>query len=281
MSGASGHASTLAGGVDLAGEHPRDDAHGFAHGGPDADSPSRWDFSTNANAAGPCPPALQAVQAADATRYPDPGYHALRERLAAWHGVAAVRIVVAGSGSEFIQRITAVSQQLRPGPVAVPALAYGDYARAARALGRAVVAADDARATLRWCCDPGSPLGQDGPVPEDPAAAPTVLDAVYAPLRLHGQGAWTAAARDAVFVLHSPNKALGLPVVRTWQRSQQAALAQRGVALQASTTPFCCAQLGATPQALRRHGVQVRDAASFGLPALVAAIDAERGQGAS
>ena len=292
------------------------------HGGPDAAGPARWDFSTNANAAGPCPPALHAVQAADATRYPDPAYHALRERLAAWHGVAASRIVVAGSGSEFIQRITAVSQRLRPGPVGVPALAYGDYARAARAQGRAVVAADDAHATLRWCCDPGSPLGQDGPAPGDADAVPTVLDAVYAPLRLHGQGAWTAAARDAVFVLHSPNKALGLtglraayavapqgaqwqpwlhalaqaapswvvgahglalldawvtgpvqqwlaatlPVLRGWQRSQADLLAQRGLAVRASVASFGCAQLGVSPQALRRHGVQVRDTASFGLP---------------
>ena len=32
------------------------------HGGPDALGVPRWDFSTNANACGPCPPALQAVQ---------------------------------------------------------------------------------------------------------------------------------------------------------------------------------------------------------------------------
>ena len=42
------------------------------------------DFSTNANACGPCPQAWRAVQAADATRYPDAGYQALRERLARW-----------------------------------------------------------------------------------------------------------------------------------------------------------------------------------------------------
>ena len=325
----------------------------FTHGGPDAAGPARWDFSSNANSAGPCPAAWQAVQAADATRYPDPGYHALRERLAAFHGVAASRIVVAGSGSEFIQRITAVSQRLRPGPVALPPQAYGDYARAALAQGRALVAADDPQASLRWCCDPGSPLGQDGPVPADPGAIPTVLDAVYAPLRLHGPGAWTAAARDAVFVLHSPNKALGLTgvraayavapqgahwqpwldalalaapswaagahgvalleawarpavqdwltasldLLRTWQRSQLQLLRGLGVAVQPepSTAPFCCAQLGVPAAALRPHGVQVRDAASFGLPgwarlntlppaaqgalsrALAAALAAERG----
>ena len=319
----------------------------FTHGGPDAGTPARWDFSTNANAVGPCPAAMQAVQAAYPTRYPDPGYHALRERLAAWHGVSAARIVVAGSGSEFIQRITAVSQRLRPGPVAVPALAYGDYARAARAQGRPLVGAHERGATLRWCCDPGSPLGQDGAVPADPDAVPTGLDAVYAPLRLQGQGAWTDAARDAVFVLHSPNKALGLtgvraayavaprgaqwqpwlhalaqaapswavgahgvalldawgaapvqqwlagtlPVLRGWQRSQHDALARRGIALQATTASFGCAQLGVPAHALREQGVQVRDTASFGLPgwarlntlpppaqaALMAAIDAEHG----
>jgi histidinol-phosphate/aromatic aminotransferase/cobyric acid decarboxylase-like protein len=103
------------------------------HGGPGAQGPVRWDFSTNAHAAGPCPAALQSVQLADPCRYPDPGCDALRERLANWHGVAPQRIVLAASASEFIQRITAVSSRLWPGAVAVPALAYGDYAAAAHA----------------------------------------------------------------------------------------------------------------------------------------------------
>ena len=38
----------------------------------------------------------------------------------------------------------------------------------------------------------------------------TVLDAVYEPLRLQGETTWRAAERDAVYVLHGPNKALGL-----------------------------------------------------------------------
>jgi histidinol-phosphate aminotransferase len=174
----------------------------------------RWDFSTNVNAAGPCPQAAQALARCDATRYPDAGYHALRERLAAWHGVDAGRMLLAASASEFIQRITAVGQRLAPGPVAVPALAYGDYAVAARACGRAVVAAGDTTATLRWCADPGSPFGQDGVPPPDPAATPTVLDAAYAPLRLSGASGWTPGQRAAVFQLYSPNKALGLPGIR-------------------------------------------------------------------
>lgn len=193
------------------------DAAPRTHGGPDAHGRARWDFSTNGNAAGPCPTALAALRDADAVHYPDPGYRALRERLAEWHGVAPERIVVAASASEFIQRLTAVGVRLAPGPVAVPAHAYGDYATAARAWGRAVAGEADPAATLRWSCDPSSPLGQDAPPPAAPARAAAgvaVLDAVYAPLRLEGASAWDEAARGLVFELHSPNKALGLTGVR-------------------------------------------------------------------
>jgi histidinol-phosphate aminotransferase len=190
------------------------------HGGPDARGVARWDFSTNANSAGPCPTAEAAVREADATRYPDPSYQRLRERLAAWHGVAPARIVIAASASEFIQRVTAVSARLAPGAVSVPEHAYGDYAFAARANDRALCISGrdappcDQQPTLRWCCDPSSPLGQDAPPPSDLGSCGTVLDTAYAPLRLHGRGAWAGAARDAVFELISPNKALGLPGVR-------------------------------------------------------------------
>lgn len=183
------------------------------HGGADAQGARRWDFSTGVNAAGPCPQALAALRAADPTRYPDPGCTAVRQALARLHGVLPQRVLPAASASEFIQRITAVSGRLWPGPVALPRHAYGDYAAAAQAWGRAL-AGDDAPATLRWYADPSSPLGEDAPPPADPGRVPTVLDAAYAPLRLHGCPAWDAAARDAVFVLHSPGKSLGLAGVR-------------------------------------------------------------------
>jgi histidinol-phosphate aminotransferase len=67
---------------------------------------------------------------------------------------------------------------------------------------------------MRWCADPSSPLGQVALPPADPGAVPTVLDAAYEPLRLDGGAGWPQAARDAVFQLHTPNKALGLPGVR-------------------------------------------------------------------
>ena len=77
------------------------------HGGTDALGPVRLDFSSNANACGPCPMALQAVQGADAAHYPDPTYTRLRSALADLHGVASARVLLAASASECIQRLTA------------------------------------------------------------------------------------------------------------------------------------------------------------------------------
>jgi len=223
------------------------------HGGPDAQGVPRWDFSTNANAAGPCPFALDALLRADPSRYPDPGYQDLRERLGAWHGVAASRILVAASASEFIQRITAVGARLAPGPVQVPLHAYGDYAAAARAHGRVVVAEGQATGDvpgLRWCADPSSPLGQASPPPADPASCMTVLDAVYEPLRLEGTAAWTCAERDSVFQLVSPNKALGLPGVRAAYAIAPREDGARGVAA------WCAALAEAEPSwPVGAHGV--------------------------
>jgi histidinol-phosphate aminotransferase len=224
------------------------------HGGPGPAGAVRWDFSSNAHGAGPCPSALQAVQRADPCRYPDPAHHALRQRLADWHGVAPQRIVLAASASEFIQRITAVGGRLWPGAVAVPAHAYGDYAAAARACGRALVNDEGTcgthpPVTLRWCADPGSPLGQSVAPPPDPAAMLTVVDRVYAPLRLHGSDPWSPTCLDRVFQLHSPNKALGLTGVRGAY-----AVAPAGDA--ARTRTLCTALRAAEPSwPLGAHGV--------------------------
>lgn len=182
------------------------------HGGPDAHGVPAHDFSTNANACGPCPAALDAVRRADPVRYPDPAYIALRERLAAHHGVAPWRIVPAASASEFIVRITGWAARRGVTAVAVPPHAYGDYAAAARAHGLAVQ--QDAAAALVWSCDPASPTGAS--VPPAPVARHTtrVLDRAYEPLRLQGESAWRAAALDEVWQLWSPNKALGLTGIR-------------------------------------------------------------------
>ena len=191
-----------------------------SHGGPDALGVPRFDFSTNSNACGPCPAALAALRQSDPSRYPDPEYTTLLVQLAAFHGVEAARIVLAGSASEFIYRITAwVAQAAQQGPkragrsVCVPQHAYGDYVQAAQAWGLRVMH-DTAGAKLVWCCEPSSPLGQaHAPWPAS-TTAPVVLDCAYAPLRLSGAPSLATAQWDRVWQLWSPNKALGLTGVR-------------------------------------------------------------------
>ena len=183
------------------------------HGGPDALGAPRHDFSTNSNACGPCPQALAAVQAADATRYPDASYTAVRAALAAFYGVEAWRIALAGSASEFIFRITAWAVRQGARSVSLPTHAYGDYAHAAQAWGLPAVA-DANAATLVWACEPSSPLGQAHSPALASLSGTVVLDSAYAPLRLEGQPSLGDSQRQQLWQLFSPNKALGLTGVR-------------------------------------------------------------------
>lgn len=189
------------------------------HGGPDSLGVPLHDFSTNSNACGPCPLALAAVQQADPTCYPDAGYSALRAQLAARHGVPLARVLLAGSASEFIFRITAWTAQQwhEPGArtVSLPPHSYGDYAQAAQAWGLATVP-QASQAQLVWCCDPSSPLGAAQPelaalVEASPVC---VLDRAYEPLRLEGGLTVSDDKLDRVWQLWSPNKALGLTGAR-------------------------------------------------------------------
>jgi histidinol-phosphate aminotransferase len=188
------------------------------HGGADALGTVRWDFSSNANACGPCPAALEAVQRADAAHYPDPAYTCLRAALADLHGVDLTRVLLATSASEVIQRLTAWRWRAGDRCFWTPRHAYGDYAHAALAWGLERVDCPGA-AQLAWLCDPGSPLGQ-GESPDamkallDHTPRTVVLDRAYAPLRLTRGSALSAAQIDCVWQLWSPNKALGLTGVR-------------------------------------------------------------------
>jgi len=196
------------------------------HGGPDALGAPVHDFSTNSNACGPCPEAQHAVQQADATRYPDPHYTALREALGVFHGVAAERIVLAASSSEFIHRVTALAVQQGAVQVGLPLHSYGDYAQAALARGLALVRSAGAAPGLQWACEPSSPLGREDAAlrewahaPADGGATLRVLDCAYVPLRLEadGMGPWTGAPAlppMPCWQLWTPNKALGLTGVR-------------------------------------------------------------------
>lgn len=222
------------------------------HGGPDALGVPTHDFSTNSNACGPCPQALLALQSCDASRYPDPAYTALRQQIADFHGVQAWRVVLAGSASEFIHRITAWVARQGGRQVSIPKHAYGDYTQAALAWGLNV-GADVPVADLVWCCEPSSPLG--GPhgcwpqaVDASPTASPSpslsvhatvVLDCAYAPLRLQGAPSLApglnGAPRSRMWHMFSPNKALGLTGVRAAYAiaplgTQSAVLALNGLA---------------------------------------------------
>lgn len=188
------------------------------HGGADAMGVPRWDFSTNSNAAGPCPQTLEAVRQASFEHYPDPTYVALRERLAAYHGVAPWRIVPGASASELIARITAdVAATQHRAAVWMPEFHYGDYTRAALTHGMPQVTSM-AQADLIWLCAPTSPLGQVQPWPEEwtqrKPDATVVLDCAYAPLQLTQVDVTPGLDRDAVWQLWTPNKALGLCGVR-------------------------------------------------------------------
>ena len=188
------------------------------HGGPDGGGVPLHDFSSNGNACGPCPEALLAVGQADASRYPDAGYAALRCQLAAFHGVAPDRVVLAASASEFIFRITALTSLRGGRSVYLPTYAYGDYAQAAQAHGMARVA-DPSAAALCWTCDPGSPTGAShaglaGIVDSAGPSATVVLDRAYEPLRLSGALALSDTQLQRVWQLWTPNKALGLTGVR-------------------------------------------------------------------
>ena len=188
------------------------------HGGPDALGVPLYDFSTNANACGPCPQAVAALLLCDARYYPDPAYTVLRQQLADFHSVEAWRIVLAGSASEFIYRITAWVQRSGARTVRLPLHAYGDYAAAASAWGLAVVTHPQ-EAALAWGCEPSSPLGQAQTEWTQASLMQRsdgvrVLDCAYAPLRLTGTSSLLGVQQNHLWQLWTPNKALGLTGVR-------------------------------------------------------------------
>lgn len=190
----------------------------FFHGGPDALGVPPHDFSTNANAVGPCPPALQALNGADLARYPDPGGTRVRQALAVFHGVDPSRVLLLASASEGIQRLSAWAARTPDASVWLPPTHYGDCARAATAHGLRRTA-DAAVARLVWACEPSTPFGRSEAGLRERVQGLgrdqcLVLDRAYEPLRLGGAPTVTGPMPDAVWQLMSPNKALGLTGVR-------------------------------------------------------------------
>lgn len=196
------------------------------HGGADAQGIPAHDFSTNRNACGPCPAVVAALRAADWAQYPDPGYVALRAQLAQFHGVTCDRVIIAGSSSEFIHRITAHAVRCGASCVTLPAHHYGDYLQAAKIWGltqqpRQSVDADAALlpSGLHWACEPSSPLGSAEDIWHvwQATAMPTarhwlVWDCAYMPLRL--DACTSRDIPDTAWQLWTPNKALGMTGIR-------------------------------------------------------------------
>jgi len=288
------------------------------HGGPDAQGVPRWDFSSNANACGPCPEVAEQLREADARHYPDPAYQALRHALADFHGVPTWRVVLAASASEFIMRLTACVARTGGKQVWLPEMAYGEYAHAA-AVWNLARGDDPCRADLCWLCEPSSPLGAGEPRAVEIARSGTVtvLDRAYEPLRLSGACSLSGRDLDRVWQLWSPNKALGMTGIRgayaiapadgeamaqalerlsaSWPLGAHAVvmlsawvtpsvrdwLAAARKTLQAWKTDqlallsawpqvpgqanFFCLRAAWDAQALRRHGIKLRDTTSFGL----------------
>lgn len=193
-------------------------ANDTTHGGPDALGVPCHDFSTNANACGPCPLAWEAVQQADARTYPDPAYADLCRQLAQFHGVDPARVLPMGSASEAMARLSAAASRCGLRRTWYPDPHFGDVARLSLAWGLERVV-ESGQGDLLWCCEPSTPLGQNqrGLAPLVSAQTPAqvvVLDCAYAPLRLSGTPSLCGEARHQVWQLWSPNKALGLTGVR-------------------------------------------------------------------
>jgi histidinol-phosphate aminotransferase len=190
------------------------------HGGTDSGPEPRWDFSTNANALGPCLSVLRAVRDADLSRYPDPLYARLRAVLAAHHAVAPDRIVIGAGASELIMRLVRAG----PGPVLLLGPTFSEYARCAALGGHRVVEATTPdefillqreHGGVGFICWPNNPTGESWPLDFVRAAATcgnVVVDLAYAPLSPDLASVDNAAA--SAIRLYAPNKSFGMTGLR-------------------------------------------------------------------
>jgi histidinol-phosphate aminotransferase len=194
----------------------------LVHGGTDSDPEPRYDFSSNANALGPCPHVLNAVKRADFSRYPDPLYADLRHRLATSHGATAEQIVIGAGASELILRLI----RHFPGPVLQLGPTFSEYARGARVADRELLTASSpdeflslqrTQAGIGFICWPNNPTGDawgaDFVRRAASAGQPLVVDLAYGPLCRSGFTGIEAVAAEA-FRIYSPNKSYGLTGLR-------------------------------------------------------------------
>ena len=106
----------------------------YAHGGDVYKNRVKLDFSANVNPFGTPEPVKAAIRAAaDAVdRYPDPYCTALRERLAALHGVSPDAILCGSGAAELIFAFAAA---LKPKAALLPVPSFAEYETALRSVG--------------------------------------------------------------------------------------------------------------------------------------------------
>ncbi|MFC4638209.1 aminotransferase class I/II-fold pyridoxal phosphate-dependent enzyme [Deinococcus hohokamensis] len=189
------------------------------HGGPSSAPFSGLDFSVNTNPYGPNPVLLAAIREADHAHYPDPTYLVVRERLAAWHGVAPQNVALSTGASDLLHRLARAFLPAGGGLLSLHA-PFGELARAA-ALQRAQVqvvaqlpAQLPGQVQLVYVGHPHNPTGrrlspnalQAAARACEAAGALLILDEAYAPF----VPSEPLPDSEAVVRLLSPGKAHGL-----------------------------------------------------------------------
>ena len=139
------------------------------------------DFSANVSPLGTPEPVRRAAEAAlaEAGRYPDPLCRALREKLAAYHGVPADWILCGSGAADLIYRLAAAR---RPGRALVTAPTFSEYENALTlwecrvsrfplyekngfAVTEDILTAIVPGLDLLFLCEPNNPTGRTTPKP--------------------------------------------------------------------------------------------------------------------
>jgi histidinol-phosphate aminotransferase len=115
------------------------------------------DFSVNTNPLGPSSVVLDAIRQAEWTRYPGDDEPPLRLGLARQAGVDPSQVAL-GNGSAELMWLVCLAV-LRPGDrVSILGPTFGEYARAARAVGAGLVESSELQAArLGFVCNPNNP----------------------------------------------------------------------------------------------------------------------------
>ena len=167
----------------------------------------RFDGNVAASPPASARPAAVARALADVNEYDRGRYVALREAIAARHGVGLDQVALGAGSDEFIILLARLFAE--GGTVAtVPAFSYSMYPFAA-AMAGATVVDDPQRADLVFVCRPNNPTGELPEIPDVPGQL--VIDEAYADYA--GVDA-LERVNDGAIVLRTFSKAYGLAGAR-------------------------------------------------------------------